>query len=368
MVNGVMSLGSAGTSPSHAVRLDQVPAPYRNRIINGDMQVSQMNVGNAVTPATGGYILDQWHFGGAVPASKLTFQQVADAPPGFKNSLKVTVAAQYAPAVGESLVLQQPIEGQNIADIGFGTANAKTVAVGVWVKSSVAGTYSCSLRNAASTRCYLGTIAIANPDVWAYQVIVLVADTAGAWATDNTCGMWLAFDLGSGANSNGAAGAWGAAANFRTVGSVTFVNQAAGSTFNITGVQFEKVPTGSSVGTAYEFLPFYEQLRRCQRYYEKTYNQSTTPGTAIDIGHIHHDFGAASISLGIHCAFKATKRAAPTITIYANGIANSPGTFTYGGGAAAAAVRFPDDSGFQMYQNAVSTAYVGFHYTANAQM
>ena len=51
-----------------------------------------------------------------------------------------------------------------------------------------------------------------------------------------------------------------------TSGSVAFVNQVVGSTLNITGVQLEKVSTGATIGTDFEFLPADVSMVRCQRY------------------------------------------------------------------------------------------------------
>ena len=98
----------------------------RNRIINGAMAVDQERSGAAVTPTVNSYILDQYNIA-VSQASKLTFQQVVDAPAGLKNSLKITVAAQVTPGVGDFFQISQPIEGQNILDMQFGSAGASII-------------------------------------------------------------------------------------------------------------------------------------------------------------------------------------------------------------------------------------------------
>jgi hypothetical protein len=236
---------------------------FRNKIINGDMSVSQVNGGTAVTPSATEYVTDQWKVSTST-ASKLTFQQVVDAPAGFKYSTGISVASQYAPASSDYFILFQPIEGQNIVDLGFGSASPATVAVSLWVKGSVAGTYSCILENASQTRSYVGTISVTTS--WAKQTVVLIADNTGTWATDNTIGLIFGIDLGSGSNYNTTVGSWQAGAFSRTSGSVTFVDQVAGSTLNITGVQLEQVSPGATNGTAFEHVDYGTQLARCQRY------------------------------------------------------------------------------------------------------
>lgn len=240
-----------------------LPPAFRNRIINSDMSVSQLNGTTAVTPTASAFVVDQWQ-AIVTQASKLTFQQVADAPAGLKYSTKISVAAQFSPGAADEFSFVQALEGQNIIDFQMGTAGAVTIVTSQWIKGSVAGTYSVAILNAANNRSYIGTVNVTT--AWQRLSIVLVGDTTGTWTTDNTSGCRLLFDLGSGSNFNSTAGSWQAGALLRTSGSVTFVNQTVGSTLNITGVQVEAVPTGATSPTAFEFLPYDVQLHRSQRY------------------------------------------------------------------------------------------------------
>ena len=141
---------AAATAAGNVVRLDQMPqVPFRNRIVNGDMSISQVNGGTAVTPlGAANFPFDQWSFS-ASQNSKLTFQQVADAPAGFKYSTLITVAAQFSPGASDYFIYLQTIEGQNIIDFQLGAAGAKTIALQQWIKGSVAGTYAIAIRNGA---------------------------------------------------------------------------------------------------------------------------------------------------------------------------------------------------------------------------
>jgi len=233
---------------------------FRNKVINGDMAINQQYGSTEVTPIAGTtYIADQFKLVNGM-ASKLKFQQVADAPDGFKFSTKITVASQYSPAAADYFVLEQSIEGQNIVDMNFGKASAKTISLSLWVKGSVSGKYSIAIRNSALNTAYVGNINVTP--AWVKQSITLRAATEGVWATDNTAGVLLDFDLGSGSDWNTTANNWVASNKFRTSDSVTFVNQPVGSTLNITGVQFE-----IGAPSEFEMVPYDEQLRRCQRYF-----------------------------------------------------------------------------------------------------
>jgi hypothetical protein len=270
-------------------------AGLRNRIINGDMRIDQRNNGTAVTPGIGStYLVDRF-FVYSTQASKLTFQQVADAPTGFKYSTRVSVASQFSPGVSDTFVFQQAIEGQNIVDLSFGTASAASVTVGFWVKGSVAGTYTVNIRNASGTRSYVGTVAVTSS--WVKQSVTLVGDTTGTWATDNTAGLFLQFDLGSGANSNTTAGSWQAGNFTRTSGSVTFVNQTAGATLNITGVQLEL----GSTATTFEQRPYGMELALCQRYLPYTGYSTAVVGNVV-----------SNVLVTASFAFPVTPRVPPT--------------------------------------------------------
>ena len=279
-------------------------SPYtgmRNRIINGAMTIDQRNAGAATTPAAGvTYLIDRFNLT-AQQASKFTFQQVTDAPAGFKNSTKITVAAQYSPAAGDVFYFSQPIEGNNVFDLAFGTASASTITLSLWIKGSVAGTYAASILNGALSRSYIGNITVTTS--WAFQTVTFVGDTTGTWATDSSAGMSLNIDLGSGSTFQSTAGSWQAGRFYRTSANVTFVNQANGSTLFITGVQLEK----GSTATPFEFRSIGTELALCQRYFELFGNGGVASANA----------GNATANSGSF-KFSVPKRATPTITHIAN--------------------------------------------------
>jgi hypothetical protein len=238
------------------------PLSFRNKIINGDTRIDQRNAGAAVTPTTSTYLVDRF-ITGISQASKLTFQQVADAPTGFKYSTKITVASQFAPAAGDYFHYSQLVEGQNIIDLAFGTASAADITVSFYAKTSVAGTYSASIRNGANDRSYVFSVTLTTS--WARYTVTIPGDTTGTWATDNTIGLKLQFTLGFGTTYQTASpNTWLAGNYLAATGSTQFVNQTAGATLNITGVQLE----AGTVATSFENRPIGTELALCQRYYQ----------------------------------------------------------------------------------------------------
>jgi hypothetical protein len=157
----------------------------------------------------------------------------------------------------------QNIEGVNTADLLFGTANARSITVSFWVRSSLTGTFGAFIQNNNADRSYPFSYAINVANTWEQKSVVLTGDTTGTWVgSTNGAGLLLGFSLGMGSTRQTTAGTW-TSGNYRSVTGETQVVGTNGATFYITGVQLEK----GSVATPFEYIDYSEQLRRCQRYY-----------------------------------------------------------------------------------------------------
>jgi hypothetical protein len=240
-------------------------SPYvlKNRIINGDMRIDQRNAGASVTPTNGAYTLDRFYFL-LSQASKLTCQQNAASvtpPAGFTNYLGVTSSSAYTVGASEFFVVAQAIEGFNIADLGWGTANAQTVTLSFWVRSSLTGTFGGAVENSSENRNYPFSYSIPVANTWTKISITIAGDTSGTWLTTNGVGMYVIFGLGVGASKSGTAGAWGTTAYYSATGATSVVGTN-GATFYITGVQLEQ----NTSATPFERRLYNQELANCQRY------------------------------------------------------------------------------------------------------
>jgi len=246
---------------------------FKNRIINGAMVIDQRNAGASVTPTATGFNLDRWSLE-ISQASKLSVQQNAGSvtpPAGFVNYLGITTVSAYTPSASESFNLRTFIEGYNIADLNWGTANAKTVTLSFQVYSSLTGTFGGALRNDGNNRSYPFTYSIPAANTWTTISITIAGDTTGTWNTTNQRGIAVIFGLGVGSTNSGTAGAW-AAANYQSATGATSVVGTNGATFYITGVQLEV----GSTATSFDYRPYGTELQLCQRYYYKWLNDTAS--------------------------------------------------------------------------------------------
>ena len=348
----------------------------KNRIINGAMEIDQRNAGAVVSTASvNPYTVDRWQVV-SNPASKFTAQQNAGSvtpPEGFTNYLGITSSSAYSSASGDQMYILHNFEGHSVADLGFGTANAKTVTISFKVYSSLTGTFGACLRNYGSTRSYPFTYTISSANTWTSISVTIPGDTSGTWVGASNAGsMILFFNLGSGSTYEGTPGAW-ASADYRSATGATSVVGTNGATFYITGVQLEV----GSTATEFERRPYGTELALCQRYYQHSYATGTAVGTATSVGAAHFGGGQNGSTTGYLAGpwilFPVQLRTFPTITVW--DIGGNSGVchrFTYAvGGANSQSYSIAATSDKSIYgYSSGSTNYAGvsIHWRAEAEL
>ena len=259
-------LASDGTATAQLSSLNGGSlAGARNRIINGDMRIDQRNAGASKTVTDASYTLDRWRPVTESTGSVYSVQQNAGSvtpPTGFTNYLGVTTLSAQTVSGTNTYTISQLIEGFNVADLGWGAANASSVTLSFWVRSSLTGTFGGSFQNSAENRSYPFTYSISAANTWEQKTITVPGDTTGTWVTNNGIGLRINFGLGVGATRSGTASAW-AASDFRSATGATSVVGTNGATFYITGVQLEP----GSVATPFERRSYGQELALCQRYF-----------------------------------------------------------------------------------------------------
>ena len=132
MSYGNLNVDTVTTSTAGGVLGAGNASLMKNRIINGGMVFDQRNAGAEANPAVAAvYYLDRW-LNSSFPASKFKIGQNAGSvtpPVGFTNYLGMTSLSSYSLTAADVFGVQQRIEGYNVADLGWGTANAKAVTL-----------------------------------------------------------------------------------------------------------------------------------------------------------------------------------------------------------------------------------------------
>ena len=355
-------------------------APFRNIIINGDMSLAQR--GTSFT--SNGYNLDRFTMDESTDgAVTVTQDTTVPSGQGFAKSLKVDVTtADSSIAAAQYCGFTQFIEGQMLQYVKYGTSSAESLTLSFWVRSTKTGTYCVRfVKEAGSGTRYECPIeyTISSSDTWEKKTITLsptagstslITATAGAIVNSNASGFRVFWTLAAGTDYHGTNNTWTSTSDrLSTSNQVNFLDNTSNN-FYITGVQFE---TGTSASD-FEFLPRDVNTTRCQRYYQKSYDLDTAPGTATDSG---VGWNGTSGDSGGNAAFlppfKTTMRAAPTVTGYARDGTSGQGSYFRNGasGNGTLAAHMYGQNSVSIYVgtgSAWSTSTIAAHYVLSAEL
>lgn len=264
---------------------------FRNVLINGDFKVWQR--GTSFTVTTGSpYTADRWCVTLGGTANFSASRQTASLD-GFQYCLRFQRTASNTNT--SALYLSQPVETVNSVPL----AN-KQVSFSFYAR---AGANFSAASSALNVRIVTGTGTDGN-----YLVATL---TGQAFQLDTTATLttsWQRFTysvlIPSGVNQ------------VQPVFFYTPVGTAgAADYYEITGVQLEQ----NYQPTPFEQRPIGVELALCQRYYEKSYENATAPGTATYTSLVTMTGSAGSATTGEiigNYYWAAVKRVAPTVSWY----------------------------------------------------
>ena len=245
----------------------------RNIIINGAMLVAQR--GTSATSVSNQYkTVDRFSVGYGGEDEDPTEAQhdlsSSDTPYslGFRKSFLLTNGNQTGGAgSSDYLQPQYKIEAQDIVNSGWNyTSSTSFITLSFWVKSSVAGDYTCNIGTLDGTayRYLMEYSLLAN--TWKHVVFKIPGNSNLTINNDNGNGlqiMWYPF-LGSSYVQADQENNWYASSNqkYGTTSTTSWwtTNDA---TWEITGVQLEV----GSQATAFEHRSLGEELSLCQRYF-----------------------------------------------------------------------------------------------------
>ena len=247
---------------------------FKNRIINGAMQIDQRNAGAAQTitaAAALAYTVDRWY--AYSTGANVTGQQIAGTYASSQNRYQFTGAASVT-AIG----FGQRIEAKNCYDLANTTAT-----LSCYISNSLLTTVTWTAYYATTTADTFGSLA--SPTVTSIATGTFTVTSSRAQYTASisvpsaaTTGIQILFTVGA---------------------------QTSG-TWIIDTVQFE----GGAVATSYDYRSIGIELALCQRYYEILgVNNASARSFFVDI----YANSLNVPSLAMLWRFSVTKRAAATV-------------------------------------------------------
>ena len=310
-----------------------VPRRARNLIINGDLRVVQRGTSETNVFGSAGAYLDvcdryKHERQSGFEPGEMTVTQDTSVPSGkgFGFSMKFDVTTNDASiAANDGYAFTQPIEAQNLQHLEYGNAAAKAMVLSFWFRASLAQTFCVSVDQPDGSRRMGIPFTVASPDTWEHFVLAIPGDTSGTINNDTGAGLLIRWMMTAGSTyQGGTASTWGATNNNQLgidMGSTNLFATTDEDCY-ITGIQLEV----GSIDTPFEHLTYGDELRACERYYERlNYNAG---GEVIAYG------AALSTSLVDVKIFYTRKRVDPTITFtaaatfdaYTEAASNSNGT------------------------------------------
>ena len=267
--------------------------PFRNLIINGDMQISQRattttgvannsNEGQD-TPVDRFGLFFFGNEGGAATVSQDTTVPSDTTYGKFSKSFKVdvTTADTSLGATGSHCILQT-IESSYIHHSGWDyTSSSSKITLQFWAQSVKAGDYHVMFRchDPSGERYYVAKYTLVA-NTWKHVEIVVPGNSDLVFNDDNGEGLEIRWNLSAGDDRNDAtADAWFNPGSDYEQSTNTQVNffDSTDNNFFLTGVQLEV----GDVASGFEHLPADIQLQRCMRYFQKIADASH--GNAGDV-------------------------------------------------------------------------------------
>ena len=295
--NGGFQVGPTGIATVTTVNttnlINATQLSHRNIIINGDMRVAQR--GTSAT-TSGMQTVDRFlcQFGGTdenpvQTQHTLTSSDTGPYEEGFIKSFHVQNGNQSSGAGAADFVeIYTALEDQDISTSGWNYKSSSSyITISFWVKSSVAQKFPGFLytNQAAAGDSYMYSYQIDNgsggnltADTWTKITHSIPGNSSLSFNNDNTRGLSVAFfpfngtDTSTSGHTDDAWAAWSTSNKIKDMTSTWYTTNNA--TFEITGVQLEV----GSVATPFEHRAFGDELRLCQRYFQRVNGSLTGVG------------------------------------------------------------------------------------------
>jgi hypothetical protein len=266
----------------------------KNLIINGNFDIWQRNTSQTISGYGSADRYNCFHQGSTKTHSRQSFTLGQTGVPNNPTYYSRTVVASVSNAANY-VAMQQIIE-----DVYW--TSGETITYSFWARADSVKNISISLIQYFGS----GGSASVNADAKKFTLSTSWQKFTRTWTMESIAGKTVVpghglavviwFDAGSNYN-----------AQTDTLGQQS-------GTFDISQFQLEK----GSVATEFEYRPLAEELVLCQRYYEKSYPQETSPGAVNFLTGAYYNVGYSTTSgrKAMSIPYKVTKRISPTLTTY----------------------------------------------------
>lgn len=367
------------------------PTEMKNLAINGAFDFWQEKLGTTTTvntaTQTSGYIADMIKYGSGGPSVKnYSVVRSTDVPTPDQSGFDAVYSTLFTQITGiPTLAVNDYIEPFYYVMEGYDYSNihGKKVTYSFWTKSSVAGTYSFSLRNSSSNRSYVTTYTVNQANTWEFKSITVQMDTQGTWDFSNLLGVRV--DCGTLGNTalTSTLNQW-QTGNFAIATTATNWAATSGATIRFAMFSIVEGTLGfGPKGFQRAGKSIQQELAMCQRYYEKSYSLDVIPSTAtlfaagiLNSGNAIQGGTTSTTLMEASYVFKVEKRGPSpllNITFYdhlntANTISRINSNIINNGGQTVNGVVVGTSGGRVASNSGPAATSLYFHYIADARL
>ncbi len=307
-----------------------ISADQENLIIGGNFDTNPFQRGSSfVAAANNTYGADRffWTFTGA---GVVTITKTADAPAVADAGILVSNCLHVDVTTADAAIAATDVYRERYVMEGYDAAQIlqRAFTLSFWVKAAKTGIHCVGFHNSGFDRYYIAEYTINAANTWEKKTITVSASpSAGTWDYTNGIGLVIDFVLAAGANFQGTGGSWQTGGDLSATSNQVNEMDDAANNFKLALIKVEP----GSVATAWTARTEAQELALCHRYYEKSYDMATTPGTATSTGFSYLATGttsAGAVSSGRSIEFSVRKRGTPTVTLYSNSDGASGNVFS----------------------------------------
>lgn len=368
------------------------PPPNRNILDNAQFEINQRFAGSLSVPSTGAgtILIDRWTifnsgvgvcatgWGPTGAVGNNTWPLPPRPRPAHIPYIQMTTGeAAASMAASDYILWRQAVEGYNVQHLAFGTANAQPVTATFDCFANVAMTFIARLdTNGGGVQRYYSIPVTIPANAWTTVTLTYPGDTGGNKLDDDSSGRldWgVMLCAGTTFTGTPLPNAWTTTTTAMATGVSNTFQATAGNYFMMTNVKLEV----GSFPTLFVPRSFDEELRACQRYYEKSYAYETAPASNVGSTGSARGwvFDSAVPGRLIHAGtqFIVPKRAIPVVSFYApDGTAGM--TNAYNGVTKISLsgngpdMRQVEASYLNLGAGGVLASYYPFHWVASAEL